>query len=138
MLSLYHFDSKTWKRWHALADQCQRRLTEQQISPGDPGSILKDVNTFLEFIGPGGIVTRSRNACLPSQLLPELNAKAGHPIQLPLKRPLLRDYPNLAGIFILLRLLDLLQMTDNRLAVRPVAWDVWRGLNFTEFGRRGC
>jgi hypothetical protein len=132
MLFLHNLDRKTWKRWQTIADQCQRRLAAQQISPGDPGTILKDVNTLLEFIGPGGVATRSRNASLPSELLPELNAKAGHPIQLALKRPLLRDYPNLAGIFVLLRVMDLLQMQGDRLAVSPAAWAVWRGLNFTE------
>ena len=77
---------------------------------------------MLEFVGPGGIVTKSRNASLPSELLPELNAKVSHPIQLALKRALLRDYPNLAGIFILLRVMDLLQMKGNRLAVCPRRW----------------
>ena len=132
MLFLYGLNEQTWKRWRTFADQCRRRLTEQQISPGDPGTILKDVNTLLEFIGPDGIVTQSRNASLPSELLPELNAKASHPIHLALKRPLLRDYPNLAGVFVLLRVMDLLQMKGNRLAVCPAAWGVWRNLNSTE------
>jgi hypothetical protein len=132
MIFLYGLDQRNWKRWHSLAAQCQRRLTQQQISPEDPGTILKDVNTLLEFVGPGGVATRSRNASLPGEVLPELNAKAGHPIQLSLKRPLLRDYPNLAGIFVLLRVMDLLQMKGNRLAVCPAAGDLWRGMNFTE------
>jgi len=87
---------------------------------------------LLEFVGLGGIATQSRNASLPSKLLPELNAKTSHPIQLSLKRPLLRDYPNLAGVFILLRVLDLLQMKGKRLSVHPAAWEAWRGLNCTE------
>jgi hypothetical protein len=132
MIFLYGLNQQTWKRWGTLADQCQRRLAEQQISPGDPGTILKDVNMLLEFVGSGGIATKSRNASLPSERLPELNAKTGHPIQSALKRPLLRDYPNLAGIFVLLRVMDLLQMRGNRLAVHPAAWGLWRGLNFTE------
>ena len=86
----------------------------------------------MEFVGPDGIVTQSENASLPSKLLPELNAKASPPIELSLKRPLLRDYPNLAGIFVLLRVMDLLQMKGNRLAVCPAAWGGWRDMNFTE------
>jgi hypothetical protein len=132
MLRLYGLDKKNRKRWRTLANQCQRGLTAQQISPGDPGTILKDVNALLEFVGPDGIITNSDNASLPSKLLPELNAKAAYSIELSLKRPLLRDYPNLAGIFVLLRVMDLLQMKGNRLAVCPAAWDGWRGLNFTE------
>jgi len=127
-----NLEPKNLKRWQTLAAQCQRQLTEQQILPGNPGTILKDVNTFLECIGPDGMVTRSRNACVPSERLPELNAKSGHPIELPLKRPLLRDYPNLAGVFILLRVMELVEMQGNRLTVQPAALEVWRGLNFTE------
>ena len=132
MLHLSGPESKSWKRWRSLAGQCQRRLTEQQIAFGDPGTILKDVDTLLEFVGPGGLVTKSRNASLPSELLPELNAKVSHPIQLALKRALLRDYPNLAGIFILLRVMDLLQMKGHRLVVCPEALEFWRRLNVTE------
>ncbi len=62
MLYLYGLEPKSWKRWRSLAEQCQRRLTEQQIAFGNPGAILKDVDTLLEFVGLGGIVTKSRNA----------------------------------------------------------------------------
>ncbi len=132
MLSFYDLDQRGWKRWQAVADQCQRNLTEQQIALGNPGTILRDVDAMLEFVGPGGIVTKSRNASLPSERLPELNLKSSYPIDLVLKRALLRDYPNLAGIFILLRVMDLLQMKGNRLVVCPAALDAWRRLNCTE------
>src|ERR1017187_2208354 len=132
MFSLYSLDTKSWKRWRTLADQCQRRLTEQQITLLDPGTILKDVKAMLEFVGPDGIVTKSRNANLPPERLPELNAKVSHPIQLVLKRALLRDYPNLAGIFVLLRVMDLVQMKGHRLVICPGALEFWRGLNCTE------
>jgi hypothetical protein len=128
----HSLERRNLERWHSLADQCQRRLGGQQISPGDPGTILKDVNALMECVGPGGIVTQSRNASLPAELLPQLNAKACHPIQLSLKRALLRDYPNLAGIFVLLRVMGLLHLKGNRLAVCPAAWDLWRNLNVTE------
>ncbi len=121
MFNLYGLDERYWKRWQTLADQCQRLLTEPQIVPGSPGTILKDVDTLLEFVGLDGIVTKSRNASLPTERLPELNLKSSHPIELGLKRALLRDYPNLAGIFILLRVMDLLQMKGNRLLVCPAA-----------------
>src|SRR5439155_5003581 len=125
---LSDLDKKCWKRWQSVADECQRRLTEQQIVPGNPGTILKDVDTWIEFIGPGGIATKSRNATLPAERLPELNAQISHPIELVLKRALLRDYPNLAGLFILLRVMDLLQMQRNRLAPDPAALEFWRSL----------
>jgi Plasmid pRiA4b ORF-3-like protein len=132
MFGLYNLDPKDGKRWQAYAERCQRQLTEQQIAPGSPGTILSDVDMLLECVGPSGIITQSRNATLPAERLPELNRKSGHPVELVLKRPLLRDYPNLSGIFILLRVMDLLQVKGNRLVVCPAALDAWRKLNGTE------
>lgn len=132
MFSLYGLDSTIWKKWQAMAEQCQRVLTEQQITPAGPGTILKDVDSFLEFVGTKGVVTKSHNGTLPSGRLVELNQKSSCPIELALKRPLLRDYPNLAGIFVLLRVMDLLQAKGSRLRVCPVALEFWRGLNCTE------
>lgn len=131
-LSFYEFSSKSWKRWDSLADTCQRRLVEQQIAPGNPGTILGEVETFLELVGLNGVVTSSRNASVPSAMLPELNRRSAYPIELRLKRALLRDYPNLAGIFVLLRVMDLLQTKGNRLVVSPENLERWRGLNPTE------
>lgn len=132
MLSLYHLNGKLSKRWRSVAKECQRRLTEQEIVPVDPGTILKEIEIFIEFLGPSGIVSKSRNATLPAERLPELNAKMSHPVELVLKRALLKDYPNLAGIFILLRVMELLQMRGSRLAPDPVALEFWRSLNPTE------
>jgi hypothetical protein len=129
---LYGLEGKALERWQSLASQCLQRLAGQQIVPGDPGTILKDIEILLEFVGVDGIPTKSSNASLPSERLPELNAKVGHPIKLALKRALLRDYPNLAGIFILARVMDLLQMKGNRLVVCPEALEFWLNLNPAE------
>jgi len=94
--------------------------------------MLRDVATLIEFVGSGGIVTKGRNANLPIDCLPELNRRTSYPIQPGLKRALLRDYPNVAGTFILLRVMDLLQARGNRLVVWPAALEFWRRLNPTE------
>src|SRR4051812_17975646 len=129
MLSFYGLDEKVWKRWEAMASRFKESLTGQQITAVGPGTILKDVETLTEFVGPDGIATKGN---LPIDRLPELNEKSGHPVQLNLKRPLLRDYPNLSGIFILLRVMELFQVRRGRLVVCPSALDLWRGLNPTE------
>ncbi len=129
---LYFYDKPLQRRWQNLEDECKGRLTGQQIVPGNPGTILKDVDTMLEFVGPKGVVSKSRNGSLPSECLSDLNARTGHPIELALNRPLLRDYPNLAGIFVLLRVMRLVRMQGTRLVVCPAALEMWRGLNPTE------
>jgi hypothetical protein len=132
MVFPFDLDTRFEKRWQALADQSRTRLAAQQIAAGEPGTILKDVDVIIQFIGPEGIATRSRNAAFPAERLAELDAKVGHQIELSLKRPLLRDYPNLAGLFILMRAMDLLRMKGNRLVLCPAALATWRGLNATE------
>jgi len=132
MFHFYSFDSRARERWQSLAEGCQRRLTEQHIMPGDPGTILKDIQTMLEFIGPRGVVTKSRNATFPAESLPELNAKVSHPIKLGLKRALLQDYPNLAGLVILVRVMELVEVKGKRVVLGPMALDFWPGLNSTE------
>ena len=132
MWLLRGFDKDSDKFWKGAAAECRRRLTEQRIGPGAPGTMLMDVDTLLEAVGPEGIPTKSRNASLPLELLPALNLKMSHPVKLELDRPLLRDYPNLAGIFILLRSLDLLQKKGPRLILAPTALERWQGLNAAE------
>ncbi len=132
MFHLYSFDSRARERWQSLAEECQRRLTEHHIVPGNPGTILKDIGMLLEFVGPRGIVTQGRNATFPADRLPELNAKVGHPIKLALRRALLQDYPNLAGLFILLRVMDLVEVKGKRLVPGPMALEFWPNLNPTE------
>ena len=131
-LSLYDLSRAAWKKWEEKANQSRRTLAEQPITPEGPGTILRDVDSFLQFVGSDGVVTQSRNGAIPISRLMELNQRSSHPIQLNLKRPLLRDFPNLAGVFILLRVMDLLQINGSRLAVCPKALDSWRALNFTE------
>ncbi len=132
MLSFYWVDHRKWKRLQKSAGEYQRRLGAQQIVPGNPGTILRDIDVLLDFVGRDGIVTKSRNSTFPAERLPALNAAVGHPIELALTRPLLRDYPNLAGLYILLRVMDLLQTKANRLVVDPRALEFWRTLNPTE------
>ncbi len=132
MLSLYFLETRQWRRWEARGEQCRQGLAQQQITAQNPGTILKDVQTFLEFVGLQGIATKSGTATVPAGRLSELNAKISHPLTLELKRALLRDYPNLAGIFVLLRVMELLELNGNRLRPCPAALDCWFGLNPTE------
>jgi hypothetical protein len=121
-LSLYDLSRAAWKKWEEKANQSRRTLAEQPITPEGPGTILRDVDSFLQFVGSDGVVTQSCNGAIPISRLMELNQRSSHPIQLNLKRPLLRDFPNLAGVFILLRVMDLLQINGSRLAVCPRPW----------------
>lgn len=109
-----------------------RVLTEQTISMQGPGTILRDVQTLLDWIGPEGIPTKSRQGNLPTAALPEINRRLSNPVELNLQRPLLRDYPNIAGIYILLRVMDLIQTKPIRTAVDQKRMASWNALNPAE------
>jgi hypothetical protein len=49
MLSLFNPETRRLERWQTLADRCRARLTAQRIVPGDPGTILKDVETIIQL-----------------------------------------------------------------------------------------
>lgn len=99
------------------AATCRQLLTDQQITPAGPGTILRDVQTMLDFIGTTGLRSKSRRGNLPIDVLPELNARLSQPITLALSRPVLEDYPNLAGVYILLRVTELVLAEKGRVWV---------------------
>ena len=115
-----------------MADTSRRYLAEETISAKGPGTIVADVEVMIAFIGEAGLAGGSRNGNLPAEVLPELNDRLADPITLGLKRPLLRDYPNLAGVFVLLRVMGVVRAEAKRVEINPAALVVWRGLNATE------
>jgi len=115
-----------------IAERCRQLLSQQQITAAGPGSILGDVQAMLDFIGTDGLETKSKQGNLPAAVLPELNRRLSQPIELSLNRPLLKDYPNLAGVYILLRVMDLARAGEGRLWVNGGARELWASLNFTE------
>jgi hypothetical protein len=114
------------------ADRCRQLLSEQQITVDGPGTMLRDIGTLLEFIGPDGLKTKSLQGNLPAAALPALNARLSQPIDMTLTRPLLRDYPNIAGLYVLLRVMDIARADQRRLWINPETQKLWQGLNDTE------
>lgn len=107
-------------------------LTGQSIRLERPGTILKDFRLLLDFIGPNGVPTKSHQGNLPAAVLPELNARLSDPIEVFVDRALLRDYPNLAGLYVLLRVMGLAVADKNRVRIEPETRARWESLNATE------
>ena len=99
------------------ADASRQLLHDQRISADSPGTILRDVEALIDFIGEAGLVTKSKQGNLPSETLAELNTRLAAPIENYLKRPLLRNYPNIAGIYVLLRVMALARSEGKRLTI---------------------
>jgi hypothetical protein len=107
-------------------------LSAQIINHDGPGSIVRDVGTIIEFIGEKGVVTSSKLGNLPVEPLIALNAKLAMPIDIPLKRPLLTSYPNISGIYILLRVMAMVRVEGKLVKLDRGALALWRRLNPTE------
>jgi len=106
-------------------------LEARTITDDGPGTILRDVEIVLEAIG-GGVQVGGKSANLPPAMLPHLNERMAHPIELKMQRALLKDYPNVAGVYILLRTLGLVVAEKKKIRVDPERLSIWNGMNPVE------
>jgi hypothetical protein len=109
-------------------------LREQTIEPGSPGPILSNIQVLIEAIGEG-MPTSSKYFALPQGQLTQLNEKLVTPLQHQLKRPRLRSFPTLMGLFLLLRTMGLaVSATKPRRVVMidPGMLEQWKSLCPTE------
>ncbi len=108
-------------------------LTEQTIDLDHPGSLLRDFNCLLEAIGPTGIDITPANRTPKARFMTQLNEQLAHPIEVAFKRPMPRSYPNVSGLYLLLRVAGMGQIQQNkRMRLDPVALENWYELNPTE------
>jgi len=119
-----------------LTPEYQKILHEQVIDENGPGTILRDFETLLHLIGPEGMPVSSTYNFFPIKLLPQLNAKMAHPIEIDLKRPQQKSYPYIHGLYLVLRATGMTYVegtgTKQRLFLDEKVLESWRSLNLTE------
>ena len=82
----------------------QRTLLQKQTVGRDgPGTILRDFETLLRFVSERDVPVSGIHQVLPLAVLPELNGRMARPFVINLQRPQMRSFPNLAGLYLLLR-----------------------------------
>ncbi len=109
-------------------------LKRQTIDSLSPGPLLTNIARLIEAIGTG-VPTTSSYFVLPQCMLAELNASMVDPLQHDLKRPQLRSFPTLMGLFMLLRSTGLAigaVKPKRSLLIRSVMLARWQLLNPTE------
>jgi hypothetical protein len=74
----------------SLSVQNQQILRSQIIDDNSPGTILRDFEKLLEFIGPDGVSVSGKNNLFSLKLLPQLNAQMTRPIEVSLRRYILK------------------------------------------------
>ncbi len=119
----------------SLTDADQTLLQQQTITETAPGTILKDFQTTLDFIGDG-VPVSGKLQHLPMKLLNDLNSRLSHPIDIALKRPQQKSYPNIHGLYLLLRATGITEMVakgkQTHMVLNPDVYASWQQLNPTE------
>jgi hypothetical protein len=119
-----------------LSPTHQRILQEQSIGEGEPGSILRDFEVLLDFVGEREIKVSGIHQLLSMNALAELNARLSKPLRILLRRPQQKSYPHINGLYLLLRAsgLSLIEVEGKQplLALDGEVLASWRGLNATE------
>jgi len=114
----------------------QQILTDTRITEDGPGTILRDFDALLDFVGVDGVETSGKYQLLPMKQLATLNERLCQPIALDLKRPVQKSYPPIQGLYLLLRVSGLaLPGKKGRktvLRIDPEVLASWQGLNPTE------
>jgi hypothetical protein len=111
-------------------------LSGQRIDESGPGTILKDFQTLLDFVGTAGIQTGGKNYRLPLVSLATFDERMSHPLRPRLTRPQQLSFPHINGLYLLLRLTGLGvssgQGNSGRLSVSSKRLDQWNALNPVE------
>lgn len=111
-------------------------LRNQVISFDQPGTVLHDFHTLLDYVRPEGVEAQGKYNLLPIKLIGELDRRLSHPLHFDLKRPQIRSHPYLQGLNLLLRASGLTRIEGTgaraRLVVDPEMMMQWEQLNPTE------
>lgn len=111
-------------------------LRAQNITATTPGTILQDFQTALEFIQENKVTVSGKLKHISLKFLKDLNQRLTHPIEIDLKRPQQKSYPNIHGLYLLLRATGLVLVVGKgkqyRLEINSEVYDAWQTLNPTE------
>lgn len=117
-------------------DDHERTLRSLEIGEHGPGTILHDFEVLLAFVRERDLPVSKTYQLLPIKVLPEIDARLARPIKLGLKRPNLKSYPHIQGLYLLLRASGLgrIDGTPSKpvLVIDPAVYDSWTSLNPTE------
>ncbi len=84
----------------ALTPEDQRMLSTQPMDNGEPGTVVRDFETLLVFLGDSTPTVNSKHHRLPMGSLTPLNAQMTHPMQLGLQRPQQRAYAHPHALYL--------------------------------------
>ncbi|MCP4108279.1 MAG: hypothetical protein GY749_22505 [Desulfobacteraceae bacterium] len=132
MTNLLKFPMKT-----SISPEFAEILSRQIISEKTPGSILRDFETVLNFIITDRPGLTEKGNLLPLKALPKINNDLTFPLKFDLKRPGHGSYPNITGLYLLIRAAGLSYVERTLTAHTKIVPDEevcmsWHRLNLTE------
>lgn len=112
-------------------------LENQRIDEDSADStIVRDFETLLGFIGSNGIQVSGEYNFFQLKALAYLNSQMTNPIEIDLKRPQQKSYPNIHGLYLLLRVTGLTCVNaigkKQHLFLDEAVLESWHSLNLTE------
>ena len=119
-----------------LTEQHKETLRTLTVDETGPGTVLHDLTALLTFVCEQDLPVSKTHRLPPLKLLPQINALLSHPIEVRLKRPQLKSFPHIQGLYLLLRATGLGQVAGT--ASKPVlvihrdVHTTWLSLNPTE------
>src|SRR5262245_46422168 len=119
-----------------LSDEQKQLLHDQVIDAERPGTVLRDFQFLLDFVGTEGLKAAGKYNLFPIEKIEEMDLRLTRPLQLKWQRPQLRSHPYLKGLHLLLRASGLSRVAGTgakaRLQLDAVALEGWHALNATE------
>jgi hypothetical protein len=118
-----------------ISPEHKQVLKKTTITESGPGTILKDFEALLNYLGKQALQVAGTHR-LPRTVLGEINGLLTRPIQLRLNRPEQKSYPHIQGLYLLLRASGLAHIEGKGrklfLSLGDKAYQVWESLNPTE------
>ncbi|MEO1134596.1 MAG: hypothetical protein AAFX40_18090, partial [Cyanobacteria bacterium J06639_1] len=119
-----------------VSEKAIATLKAQAISETAPGTILQDFQTAIAFVDEAGMKASGKLRHFPLKELAALNQRLTHPIEIALKRPQQKSYPNIHGLYLLLRATGMITLKakgkQQYWTIDSAARDRWNALNPTE------
>lgn len=85
-----------------LSPEDKQILKKVVITENGPGTILKDFDMLLDYLRERDLAVAGTHQ-LPRLVLPEINARLTHPLEIRLTRPQQKSYPHIQGLYLLAR-----------------------------------
>jgi hypothetical protein len=132
--------SEPFEQYSELADplspEAIATLESQEITETTPGTILADFHAMLAMVEAGDITVSGKRYHISQKLFGEINQRLSRPIDVDFKRPVQKSYPNIHGLYLLLRAsrLAIVETQDKTsyLKLDPKPYQQWQQFNPTE------